>query len=102
MRAVERAAAALRPLGDRVAAAAARERHEVLGAPRRARYAPTKPAANCGIERNSIAIIAIGRHIINLDFENVSRATLAGIAALVAALAAGYYLVRKVGRAGPD
>ena len=49
-----------------------------------------------------VAIIAIGRHIINLDFEHVSGATLAGIAALVAALAAGYYLVRKVGRAGPD
>lgn len=49
-----------------------------------------------------VAIIAIGRHIINLDLEHVEGATLAGIAALIAALAAGYYLVRRTGDAGKD
>jgi uncharacterized membrane protein (DUF373 family) len=49
-----------------------------------------------------VAIIAMGRHIINLDFEHVDGATLAGIAALVAALGAGYYLVRRAGSADRD
>ena len=44
-----------------------------------------------------VAIIAIGRHVINLDFEHVSGATVAGIAALIVALTGGYYLVRKAG-----
>jgi uncharacterized membrane protein (DUF373 family) len=49
-----------------------------------------------------VAIIAIGRHIINLDFEHVTGTTLAGIAALIAALAAGYYLVRRTGGSAKD
>lgn len=49
-----------------------------------------------------VAIIAIGRHIINLDLEHVEGATLAGTAALIAALAAGYYLVRRTGEVGKD
>ena len=46
-----------------------------------------------------VAIIAIGRHVINLDFEHLSGATVAGIAALILALTGGYYLVRKAGAA---
>jgi uncharacterized membrane protein (DUF373 family) len=46
-----------------------------------------------------VAIIAIGRHVINLDFEHLSGATVAGIAALIIALTGGYYLVRKAGAA---
>ena len=46
-----------------------------------------------------VAIIAIGRHVINLDFEHLSGATVAGIAALIIALTGGYYLVRKSGAA---
>jgi uncharacterized membrane protein (DUF373 family) len=46
-----------------------------------------------------VAIIAVGRHVINLDFERLSGATVAGIAALVVALTGGYYLVRKAGAA---
>ncbi len=42
-----------------------------------------------------VAIIAVARHIINLDVEHLSGASLAGIAALVAGLTAGYYLVRR-------
>jgi uncharacterized membrane protein (DUF373 family) len=46
-----------------------------------------------------VAIIAIGRHVINLDFEHLPGATVAGIAALIVALTAGYCLVRKAGAA---
>lgn len=41
-----------------------------------------------------VAIIAVGRHIIQLDFEHVSGPVLGGIAALVLALTAGYWLVK--------
>jgi uncharacterized membrane protein (DUF373 family) len=44
-----------------------------------------------------VAIIAVGRHVINMDFEHLPGASIAGIAALVVALTAGYYLVRKCG-----
>ena len=46
-----------------------------------------------------VAIIAIGRHVINLDFEHMSGAAIAGIAALIVALTGGYFLVRKAGSA---
>jgi len=42
-----------------------------------------------------VAIIAVGRHIIQLDFEHVGGPVLAGIAALVLALTAGYWLVKR-------
>ncbi len=42
-----------------------------------------------------IATIAIGRHIIVLDFEHVRGDTLLGIAALTLAVTVGYYLVRR-------
>ena len=44
-----------------------------------------------------VAIIAVGRHIINMDVEHMSGASLAGIAALVAGLAGGYYVIRLAG-----
>lgn len=42
-----------------------------------------------------VALIAVSRHVINLDFEHLTGTTIAGIAALIVALTAGYYLVRK-------
>jgi uncharacterized membrane protein (DUF373 family) len=42
-----------------------------------------------------VAIIAVGRHVINLEFHHIDGASIAGIAALVLALTGGYYLVRK-------
>jgi uncharacterized membrane protein (DUF373 family) len=44
-----------------------------------------------------VAIIAVGRHIINLDVEHLSGTSLAGIAALIAGVTGGYYLVRRAG-----
>ena len=42
-----------------------------------------------------VAMIAVGRHIIQVDFEHASLATLLGSAALMLALAGGYFLVKK-------
>jgi uncharacterized membrane protein (DUF373 family) len=42
-----------------------------------------------------VAIIAVGRHIIQLDFEHASGAMLAGIGALTLALTGGYYLIKR-------
>jgi uncharacterized membrane protein (DUF373 family) len=42
-----------------------------------------------------VAIIAVGRHIIKLDFEHVSASLLFGLSGLMIALAAGYFLVRQ-------
>jgi uncharacterized membrane protein (DUF373 family) len=42
-----------------------------------------------------VATIAIGRHIIVLDFEHVTGPLLAGLGALTLAVTAGYYLVRR-------
>lgn len=42
-----------------------------------------------------VAIIAVGRHIIQLDFEHASGQALAGIAAVVLALTGGYWLVKR-------
>jgi uncharacterized membrane protein (DUF373 family) len=46
-----------------------------------------------------VALIAVSRHVINLDFEHLHGATIAGIAALIVALTGGYYLVRKASAA---
>lgn len=43
-----------------------------------------------------VAIIAVGRHVIQLDFEHLGGLSLLGIAALMLALAAGYFLIRRV------
>jgi uncharacterized membrane protein (DUF373 family) len=48
-----------------------------------------------------VATIAVGRHIINLDFDHLSGVEIAGIAALILALSGGYYLVRKAGGGAP-
>ena len=42
----------------------------------------------------AVAIIAIGRHVINLDVEHMAGSSLFGIAAIVLALACGFFLVR--------
>jgi uncharacterized membrane protein (DUF373 family) len=46
-----------------------------------------------------VAIIAVGRHVINLDYHQLENSGLLGLAALVVALTAGYYLVMKAGSA---
>lgn len=47
-----------------------------------------------------VAMIAMGRHLVQLDFEHMSGASLAGVAALLLALAISYALVKKVHRKG--
>ncbi|MGH8422923.1 MAG: phosphate-starvation-inducible PsiE family protein, partial [Pseudomonas fluorescens] len=42
----------------------------------------------------TVAIIAVGRHVINLDVEHMTGASLIGVAAVVLALTGGYFLVR--------
>ncbi|MBB6095179.1 uncharacterized membrane protein (DUF373 family) [Povalibacter uvarum] len=51
-----------------------------------------------------VAVIAVGRHIILLDFERLDGMTLVGIGVLVIALTGGYYLVKRSSneRPGPD
>ena len=44
-----------------------------------------------------VAIIAVARHVIYLDFHDLSGAEIAGVGALILALAGGYYLVKKSG-----
>jgi len=43
-----------------------------------------------------VAVIALGRHIIQLDIEHLNGVTLMGIAALVLALMVGYYMIRQL------
>jgi uncharacterized membrane protein (DUF373 family) len=42
----------------------------------------------------AVAIIAIGRHVINVDVEHMAGTSLIGVAAVVLALTCGYFLVR--------
>ncbi len=42
-----------------------------------------------------VAMIAVGRHIVQIDFEHIPPGTLAGIASLMLALSLSYFLVRK-------
>jgi uncharacterized membrane protein (DUF373 family) len=42
-----------------------------------------------------VAMLAIGRHIIQIDIGHMQGAQLAGLALLIASLAASYYLVKK-------
>ena len=42
-----------------------------------------------------VAMIAIGRHIVQLDIVSVSGSTLLGVAALILALAVSYFLVER-------
>ena len=41
-----------------------------------------------------VALIAVGRHIILIDFEHASAPVLFGTAVLIVALAVSYYLIR--------
>lgn len=43
-----------------------------------------------------VAVIALGRHIVELELEDVDGITLIGIATLIAALVGGYYLTRRL------
>ena len=47
-----------------------------------------------------VAIIALGRHIIQIDLEHLSGVSLLGIAALMVALTTGYFLIDRKGLAG--
>jgi uncharacterized membrane protein (DUF373 family) len=42
-----------------------------------------------------VAIIAVGRHVIQVDFEHTSGSVDLGLAALIVALVLGYFLVKK-------
>jgi uncharacterized membrane protein (DUF373 family) len=42
-----------------------------------------------------VAIIAIGRHVIQIDFEHTPGTVLLGISAVILALTLGYFLVKK-------
>ena len=42
-----------------------------------------------------VAMIAVGRHIVQLDFEHMAPASVAGVAVLILALSISYFLVRK-------
>ena len=42
-----------------------------------------------------VAMIAVGRHIVQIDFEHMAPGSLAGVAMLILALSISYFLVRK-------
>lgn len=51
----------------------------------------------------TVALIAIGRHIIKLDIEHASGLQLVGVAAIILSLALGYFVIRKShAQSGPD
>jgi uncharacterized membrane protein (DUF373 family) len=43
-----------------------------------------------------VAIIAVGRHVIQMDFGHTSGTTLLGLSALVAALTLGYFSLKRI------
>ncbi|MET0582766.1 MAG: phosphate-starvation-inducible PsiE family protein [Pseudoxanthomonas sp.] len=45
-----------------------------------------------------VALIALGRHLIQLDAAHLNGVTLIGMAALIAALMAGYWVIRRGNR----
>ena len=47
-----------------------------------------------------VALIAVGRHIIQLDFEGAQVGALAGISALILALTLGLFLVKRAAQQG--
>src|SRR5690349_3707781 len=49
-----------------------------------------------------VEIIAVGRHVIEIDWEHTSGPVLLGIAALLIALAAGYFLIKRSLRSQPN
>jgi len=42
-----------------------------------------------------IAIIAVGRHVIQVDFEHTSGTVLLGLSAVILALTSGYFLIKR-------
>jgi uncharacterized membrane protein (DUF373 family) len=42
-----------------------------------------------------VAMIAVGRHIVQIDFEHMAPGSLTGVAMLILALSISYFLVRK-------
>ena len=42
-----------------------------------------------------VAMIAVGRHIVQIDFEHIPAASLGGIGVLMLALSVSYFLVRR-------
>lgn len=48
-----------------------------------------------------VALIAVGRHVIQLDFEHLSGGVLAGIGVLIIALAGSYYLMSAALKVAP-
>ena len=42
-----------------------------------------------------VAMIAVGRHIVQMDFEHMAPASVAGVAVLILALSISYVLIRK-------
>lgn len=43
-----------------------------------------------------VAILAVGRHVIQIDFEHTPGIVLLGISAVIVALTSGYFLIRKI------
>ena len=46
----------------------------------------------------SVALIAVARHVIQIDYEHTSAGTVAALAGLLLALAGGYVMIRRFGR----
>jgi uncharacterized membrane protein (DUF373 family) len=42
-----------------------------------------------------VGLIAVGRHVIQVDYEHVEASQLIGLGALIVSLALGYYLVGR-------
>ena len=43
----------------------------------------------------TVALIALGRHVLQLDVEHAGGTQLAGLAALISSLALGYFIIRR-------
>jgi uncharacterized membrane protein (DUF373 family) len=50
----------------------------------------------------SVAMIAIARHAIDVDFNNVPPLAMIGIGAIIIALAVGYFYFKKASALGPQ
>ena len=48
-----------------------------------------------------VGLIAVGRHVIQVDYAHAPMGELFGMAAVILALATGYFLVRRSSQAGP-
>jgi uncharacterized membrane protein (DUF373 family) len=50
----------------------------------------------------AVALIAAAREVLVVEFTSVAPMTLVGLAALILALGAGYYLIKRAGPPGAD